>query len=330
MRCLVLLLLAWPAVAAPSVRWIDHLGTVQHEELRKVVAESGTEVTVRTLEGKVLTLPVTRILTLIREDDRREEERKLLRAREDAVAGLRLDKARPVLDRLALSGGQPWIREYAAAARALLAERAGEKDARKRIDGFLERHTGSRFASAMYVAIARLRTGDPENPAPIEDVLMETFDKIVELKGPLLLRFGVVVEGTRMLIAREPENVSLYPSFVSKFLEDSTAETKDPGVHLVAQSCRAWASLVLFLHEGKQTAKLGRKPASALAEVRRLRDQSRLRLPELRSDVQRELGLLMVACDDPKGARTELEKARKLAPDRARREAAERALARLE
>jgi hypothetical protein len=53
-------------------------------------------------------------------------------------------------------------------------------------------------------------------------------------------------------------------------------------------------------------------------------------LPETRSDLHRELGLLKLACGDPAGARPEFEKARNLAPDRVRREAAEGALARLE
>ncbi|MHC4819145.1 MAG: hypothetical protein ACYTF8_13940, partial [Planctomycetota bacterium] len=121
MRCLVLLLLACASFAAPSVRWIDRLGDVHRQELKAVVAESAKEVTVETTEGKVVTVPVLRILTLVRESDRSEAERALLRAREDVAAGLRLDQARPVLDRLAATAAQPWVQEYAAAARAVLA-----------------------------------------------------------------------------------------------------------------------------------------------------------------------------------------------------------------
>ncbi|MHC4161415.1 MAG: hypothetical protein ACYSUM_04695, partial [Planctomycetota bacterium] len=207
MRSLVLLLLAWPAVAAPSVRWIDHLGTVHRQELQAVVAESAKEVTVRTTEGKVVTIPLFRILTLVREDDRREDERALLRAREDVAAGLRLDQARPVLDRLAATGIQPWVREYAAAARAVLAERAGEKDGQERIDRFLERHPDSRFLSAMHLAAARLRARAPDLKDPITVVFMQAFGKIEELQGPLLLRFGAVVDSARLLIAVDPKHV---------------------------------------------------------------------------------------------------------------------------
>jgi len=329
MRCLVLLLLAWPAVAAPSVRWIDRLGTVRRQELKAVVAESATAVTVRTSEGNVLKLAVSRVLTLVREDDRRGDERGLLRAREDVAAGLRLDQARPVLDRLAATGAQPWIKEYAAAARALLAERAGEKDARERIDRFLERHAGSRFASAMHVALGRIRARDPESRVPIEEVLVQTSAKVEELQGPLLLRLGVVVDGMRILVARDSDALAMFPQFVSGFLIRKTAKSQDPGVHLVAHSCAAWATLVRLVDEGRRVAAQGHRPAGALADVRRLRNQSTLWLPELRSDVHRELGLLMVACGDPAGARAEFEKARNLAPDRVRREAAEGALARL-
>jgi hypothetical protein len=330
MRSLVLLLLAWPAVAAPSVRWIDRVGTVRRQDVQKVVTESVSEVSLRTTEGKGLTLPVSRILTLIREDDQRAEERSLLHARQDVAAGLRLDQARPVLDRLATSGTQPWIREYAAAARALLAERAGEKDARARIDRFLGDHAESRFVSAMHVAVGRLRARDPGLKDPLEGVLVETSVKVAKLQGPLLLRLGVVVDGMRIVTERESEILLMYPKFVSGFLADNTGRTEDPGVHLVAHSCQAWATLVRLLHEGKRVIAHGNRPSAALADARRLRDGSTLWLPELRSDVHRELGFLMVACGDPAGARAELEKARNLAPDRVRREAAEGALKRLE
>jgi len=330
MRCLVLLLLACPAFAAPSVRWIDRLGTVHRQELKAVVAESAREVTVKTTEGKVVTVPLLRILTLVREDDRREDERALLRAREDVAAGLRLDQARPVLDRLAAADAPPWIREYAAAARAVLAERAGEKDAQQRIDRFLAQHPDSRFISAVYVAAARLRARDPDRKDPFEVVLAKASEKVDELQGPMLVRFGAVVEIVRLSLVLDPKNVHMHKDFAAGLLHEKTTDVKDMAVHIVAKSCDAWIKLAHMLDIAEKVTALGRKPHGSLVRVGRMCKWYREYLPEMRSDLHRELGLLKVACGDPAGARAEFEKARNLAPDRVRREAAEGALERLE
>ena len=330
MRYLVLLLLAWPAVAAPSVRWIDRLGTVHRQDLTAVVAESAKEVTVRTTEGKVLTIPLLRILTLVREDDRREDERALLRARVDAAAGLRLDQTRPILDRLAATDAQPWIREYAAAARAVLAERAGEKDARQRIDRFLEQHPDSRFISAVYVAGARLRARDPDRKDPFEVVFAKAYEKVDELQGPLLVRFGAIVEIIRLALVIDPKSIHMHKDFAAGLLNEKTADATDVAVHVVAKSCDAWIKLAHMLDIARRVTALGRKPHGSLVRVGRLCKLSTRLLPETRSDLHRELGLLKLACDDPAGARAEFEKARNLAPDRVRREAAEGMLERLE
>ena len=53
---------------------------------------------------------------------------------------------------------------------------------------------------------------------------------------------------------------------------------------------------------------------------------SNLDLPEVRSDLERELGRLLLGCGDKEGARGAWERARDLAPDPRRREAAEDAL----
>ena len=330
MRCLVLLLLAWPAFAAPSVRWIDSFGNVHRHELKAVVAESAKEVTVKTTEGKAVTVPLRRLLTLVREDDRRDDERALLRAREDVAAGLRLDQARPVLDRLAATGARPWIREYAAAARAVLAERAGEKDAQQRVDRFLAQHQDSRFLSAVHVAAARLRARDPDRKEPLEIVFAKAFDKIEELDGPLLVRFGAVVELVRTSLVIDPKHSEVHTDFAGGLFNEKTKDVKDMAVHVIVKSCDAWIRLAHKVDTAKRVTALGRKPHGALVELSRLCKWSGHTLPETRSDLHRELGLTKLACGDPAGARAELEKARSLAPGRVRREAAEAALARLE
>jgi hypothetical protein len=330
MRCLVLLLFALPAVAAPSVRWIDRLGNVHRQELKGVVAESAKDVTVRTTAGKVTTIPLFRILSLVREDDRREDERALLRAREDVAAGLRLDQARPILDRLAATGAHPWIREYAAAARAVLAARAGEKDAKQRVDRFLEQHRDSRFVSAAYVAAARLRAHAPDQKDRIDLIFSTALGQIEERQGPLIVRFGAAVVGVRVVLESHPRHIDMHEEAAAGLLAAKTKDETDMAVHLVAKSCYAWIRLAHALHTAKQVTARGRKPHGALAAVDGLCRGAAFWLPETRSDLYRELGLLKLACGDAAGAKAELERARRLAPDRVRREAAEGALERLE
>lgn len=329
MRCLVLLLLAWPAVAAPSVRWLDRLGEVHRHELKAVVAESAQSVRVKTTEGKVVEIPLFRILTLVREDDRREEERMLLRAREDVAAGLRFDAARPVLDRLVATGTQPWIREYAAAARAVLAAHVSEKGAQERIDKFLEEYPESRFVSDMYVAEALLRARLPDLKEPLDVVFAQAFDKIEERQGPLLVRFGAAVTGVRLAFELVPKNIDIHKDAAAGLLDAKTQDVTDMAVHVVAKSSDAWIRLAHTLDNARRVAALGRKPFGPLVAVDRLCKASAFLLPETRSDLYRERGLLRLACGDPAGARADLEKARRIAPDRVRREGAEDALQRL-
>jgi hypothetical protein len=311
------------------VRWIDRMGNVHRQDLKAVISETAMTVTVKTTADKVVTIPLWRILTLVREDERRADERALLRAREDVAAGLRLDQARPVLDRLAASGAEPWIKEYAAAARAVLAERASEKDARQRIDRFLKEHGDSRFAGEVYVAATRLRAAVAGKEDRIDIEFAKAFDWIEERKGPLLVRFGAVVEAIRLSLAVDANNIDVHKDFAAGILFEKTKDETDMAMHLVAKSCNAWIRLSLFVDSARKVTALGRQPHGALVGVQRLCNLSAHLLPETRSDLHRELGLLKLACGDPAGARKELEKARKLAPGRVRREAADAALARL-
>jgi hypothetical protein len=326
LRGLVLLLLAWPAAAAPVVRWVDKLGNVHRDEIREVLAESSREVTVRRPGGKSVTLQVLRILWLTREREEHVEERALLRAREDVAAGLRLDEARPVLDRIARSGEQPWMREYAAGARALLAEKAGEKDASARLDAFLEEYEASRFVGAMHLARARLRARGGED---LLEVFAQAHEKISELGGPLLVQFQTFVEAARFILEEEPRALAMYLDSVSLGIDREIEEETDIAIHVVAKSCQVWARLLQQDYLARDVIGRGRKPHGALVELRRLAGYSKYWLPELRSDVHRQLGVVLAVCGERASAEAELRRARELAPDRNRREAVEREFERL-
>ena len=139
---LILLTLALPAVAGGlTIRWLDATGGVRSDAVLRTISETGDTIRVeigKTAENpKELVVPLPSLLEFIREDDRVPEQKRLFDARTAVRAGVDFDSVRPLLDRLVAGATQPWMREYADAARTILARRAGEKDSDKRIAAFL-------------------------------------------------------------------------------------------------------------------------------------------------------------------------------------------------
>ncbi len=321
MRFLCLLLLGLPAAAAPSVRWIDERGDVHLDDVREVLAESPSEVRLRMPDGSERTVPMARVLDLVREGDEREEERSLLDARRDVAFGIRAEAARKTLDALARDGSLPWICEYAAAARAILAERSREEDAAARLQRFVEEFPRSRFLSDVVLAQARVRgRAHRENVGKGTSEMRAAYDRIVELEGPLALRFRTLRDGTEIAIEHQPEN---YTYFFGAVHEDLLKKTEgDYGAFVLLEAEAKWAMLLVRQCDAAAEIAKGRRPFGALEEVKKLRQGANLDLPEVRSDLERELGRLMLQCGDKEGARGALERARDLAPDPRRREAA--------
>ncbi len=136
---LLMALTAAPALAEPHVRWIDANGKYRRESIAEVLEERFDRVKVRLVDGAELDIPGSAFLGLVRERDDVPEEAAFLRAREGALWGLDPDETRTVLERaLARKQAPAWMREYAAAGRALLAWRTQEKGALQRVDSFLE------------------------------------------------------------------------------------------------------------------------------------------------------------------------------------------------
>ena len=318
-----------PASAAPFVRWIDEKGDVHVDEVREVLAESPSETRVRMPDGSERTVPMARVIDLVRENDEREEERSLLEARRDVAFGVRADAARKTLDALARDGSLPWIREYAAATRAILAERAREEDAAARLQRFVEEYPRSRFQSDAVLAQARVRgRAHGENVAKGTREMRVALDRIVELEGPLALRFRTLRDGTEIAIAYQPENYTYFFGAAHEGLMKKVEA--DYGAFVLLEAESKWAMLLVRLRDAEAEVAKGRRPFGALAEVKKLRDGADLDLPEVRSDLERELGRLMLQCGDKEGARGALESARDLAPDPRRREAAVEALKQVE
>jgi hypothetical protein len=116
---------------------------------------------------------------------------------------------------------------------------------------------------------------------------------------------------------------------VRELLVAETGEGKDYGAFVLVEAESKWALLLVQQRHARDDEAKGRPPRAALAEVRKLRDGADLDLPEVKSDLERELGRLLLACGEREGARGAWERARDLAPDPRRREAAEEALKKL-
>ncbi|HEX5139012.1 MAG TPA: hypothetical protein VFY93_18730 [Planctomycetota bacterium] len=328
MRLLFLLLLSIPN--GPFVRWIDEKGDVHVDLVREVLEESPAEVRVRLVDGSERTVRMARVIDMVRENEENKEEGELLAARLDVAARLRPDAARKTLDRLAKDGSQPWIREYAAAARALLAEAQQEEGAADRIQEFLKECPQSRFQSDCILAAARIR-GRAHGSQMIKSTgeLRAAHDRIAEIDGPLMLRFRTLRDGTELVIPYQPINYTYFFGPTYEGLAKETGDGKDYGAYILLEAQAKWGLLLAELRNAKEEESKGRMPYGPLQEVKKLRDEANLALPEVRSDLERELGNLMLACGDKEGARGAYERARDLAPDPRRREAAEEALKKL-
>jgi hypothetical protein len=327
-RLLCLLLLALPSAAAPHVRWIDEKGDVHLVEAKEILEESPSEVRVRLPDGAERTILVARVIDVVRESDEREEESALLAARRDVAFGLRPDAARKTLDRLARDGSLPWVREYAAATRAILAERTREEDAGARLQRFVEEYPRSRFQSDAVLAQARVRgRAHGKNVAKGTNELRAAHDRIIELAGPLALRFRTLRDGTEIAIEYEPINYTYFFGSAHESLARDLGQ--DYGAYVLLEAEAKWAMLLVQQLYAKEEEAKGRPPFAARDEVKKLVLRASLDLPEVRSDLERELGRLLLLCGDKEGARGAWERARDLAPDALRREAAEEALKKL-
>lgn len=323
---LCLLLLAIPS--GPYVRWIDVKGDVHTDALREVVEESPSELRVRLADGSERTVRMARVLELVREDEGKEEERTLLRARRSVKLDTRVDEARKTLDHLVQDGSEQWIREYAAAARAVLAERTREAGAEDRLRRFAEEYPRSRFQSECAVAVARLRAQRPGlSLTESLDQLRAGHERVVELDGPLVLRYRFLLDGTRLVLQTQPDTFARLLDGLRTLLQKEVGE--DYGAYLLLEAHTKWAVLAENTHSANVEQEAGRQPFAALAGLKKLRNRTGLDLPEVRCDVEQELGRVALACGDKEGARGAWERARDLAPDPLRREAAEEALKKL-
>jgi tetratricopeptide (TPR) repeat protein len=319
MRFLIAILLAVGAVRAePHVRWVDKTGGVRREAIAAVLSESPSEIRVRLKSGEEQTLPARGLLELVREGGS-EQETELLRARQFALAGERAEAVRPILDRLAAKGTKPWIREYAAAARAVLASWTGEEDARERIARFLKEHPRSRFVSELWVANARLDIRLQTVAEKTFDVTGKAQEKIDELGGPRVIRVRVFEDELRHVVGKELMDYAFYEKVTDGRVRIELERAEDAVSYLLADCAGVRIKLVREQMLAAESLKKGQPPFGAMGRVQKLVPRSSYLIPELRSDVQYALGELYEQCGFADKAKTAFEEAFKLAPDARRR-----------
>ncbi len=318
---LLLVLAAAPATAEPSIRWLDKTGSVKRAAIASVVSESPLEGKVELTDGRSLTVRIRQLLALIREDDTDAEQRALLMARGVAYMGEgAATDARATCDRLIKGGKEAWIREYAAAHRAILAVRAKEPDARKRVRGFLDKYPSSRFKGWLIFARAQLDVREAESGVEVQEILEEAFDDILHFKGPLIVAFECLVERGRLFAFGDWRSVGNYANGLrTRFANQLAGENPDAALSVVVES--SIIRIAMEWHEQRYVVAIdrGKKPYAARVGVASLQSKSKYLLPALRSDVARLLGRLYKACGDAAEAKAAFAESLKLAPDPWRR-----------
>lgn len=331
---LILLTLALPAVAGGlTIRWLDATGGVRSDAVLRTISETGDTIRVeigKTAENpKELVVPLPSLLEFIREDDRVPEQKRLFDARTAVRAGVDFDSVRPLLDRLVAGATQPWMREYADAARTILARRAGEKDSDKRIAAFLKRYPRSRFVAEVLIELAWLKSAKVIGATGKIEPFGDAFKEINRRGGPFIVAYGSIP-----LAARINARVGGRPTLPVRraILGGILEERPEPSAPeaAVRYGGESWFDLGVLAVGWRRARAAGVKFGSFVNPMHELSESDGLALPEVRTDVRLELATLCIALGDTKRARSYLEATRKFPADAARRLLVERALRQLD
>lgn len=312
----LLLLLAALARGEPTLRWLDKTGGVQQVTVAEVVKEDIVEIHVRALGGREHKVPTRHLLLLVREDDRDADQRALLLARLALQNGRIPKGAAPLLDRLAATGKPAWVREYASAARALLAAHGAEKGAAERVEAFARSWPNSRFRAHLRVAEALVAAHGKTKLAEV----LRPFDKAqqaVSGSGPLLVRARVMVESAERVLHMQEEME--FRNFVDAIMTGVDEAAKDAPASVINDCTFLWIRTARQRYLRKHIVAHGEKPLGPLVKMQQMLTESSFLLPELRSDMWYELALDHRACGQEKQAKAALEKSLKLATDPYRR-----------
>ncbi|MHC4952251.1 MAG: hypothetical protein ACYTGZ_00050 [Planctomycetota bacterium] len=316
---LVALALAIPASGAPlegpSIRWLDATGDAHRAAVKKTISESDTAIEVELKDpgkGKpaTLKLKVADLLEFIREDRKVAEQRRLLDARTAVAAGLDLKNAAAALDSLAQEGSAAWIREYAAAFRAIAARRVGDKNAAQRIQAFLRAHPKSRFVFAVIHERAWIRSLALGGTKKSLEAFREGFEKIGAREGQLRVQYACLRDTA-------VRNTQVFAG------EAVNMKGAMRGVLIEMRPKPSLAEITVRFSSGADwtIAEIGefwRKAHAAKLPIGNYRDRlltieegADLLLPGTRADLQLELGAIALAAGKKDEAKARFEQAKK-------------------
>ena len=331
-QLLALAVLSSVALGEPYIRWVANTGP-RMDPLAEVLEESHTKVKVKLVDGKVLEVSLRPLLELVRENDAIPAQRDLLRARRAVAAGRDLDEARVILDRTVAKPKEKWMREYAVAARAHLAERKGDKDALERVDAFLRAFPSSRFVGRMHRVRTRILGAKAKDAMSVMDPFFKGYARIEQLEAPRLEEFLVLFDAAHRARAIDVASARFDRSLLGTIETKLDTTANDYESAIIGQSVQAWIKLIRQSEIRLQAVAAGEKPYGRLTSARQLKASTTMLLPEVQCDAGRELGLTYASCGEHEKARKELEGALKVlgrTPDPWRRADLRADLARLE
>ena len=328
-RLLPVLLLAAVAQARPVVRWIDKTGKIRADALAEVIEETVAGVEVRFADGTRRVVPGRSLIDMVRESERDPVQRGLLALRTH-TSGKDAASTKRALEKVRAEAKDAWMQEYAAAALALLSEESGKTTA---LDAFLARYPSSRLGPEILRARTRIRARSIPVLTEAVDSFYKTYKQLLLANVSYVQVTGVMRDLAAHVLTRDVAAMS----FVEKGLADRLTEDapKNPETgdvdlvwHTCALSTQRWVALAVTVYERSLLVQNGTALDATLRKIRKLKARTSYLLPELHSDVCRELGETLLLGGKPDEAKNEFRAAVEAAPDRARRQAAAEGLAR--
>jgi hypothetical protein len=325
-QILITAALAGPALAKPRIRWIDATGEVRNAVVAKTISEEKGIVLVEFADGKAASIRFQALLEWIREDETKAEQMTLLDARMRVRAGVRLKGVAKELDHLAQKGSEPWIREYALAARTILAVRQKSPDATKLSSKFKKSHASSRFLAELMLASAEISAETAEGAKAGLGRYLTAFRKIHKLGGPLRVQFrcfdGCARFNAQHSWEKKTELITLLRAPVQTLYPN-----KGILVSTVELSTESDMLLVLLDFQAANARKAGLSLNGIASQYRKLSDNTELCLPATRAAPWFRLGEIELETGTREMARKYFKRARELDPSWELRYRVEAALA---
>lgn len=311
--------------AAPSIRWIDKTGGVRASVVAKTISEAKGVAHVELADGVATKIPFRALLEWVREDEKKAEQMALLDARMRVRAGVRIKGVAAVLDGLATKGSAPWIREYALAARAILAVREQAADATKRADSFFKTYPTSRFGAELILERAHAEASPATTAKKGIGTYLTAFKAIQSQGGPVRVQFrcfdGCARFNARYAVESHRELLKLLraevaAAFPQKGLLAGTVEL----------SSEADMQVAMLDVQAANARSVGLSIDGLAREYRQQTERTELNLPATRAAPWFRLGEIELVVGHLEIARKHFQRATKLDPSWARRYRVEAAL----